>query len=414
MGLTGVTLPNSVTRIEKNAFRGNKLTGVIIPNSVTYIGRDAFPGNELRSVTLPDHSIEIGYDAFSGNQLSSVTIPTIRSSGESGVVGGGAFSNNYITSIKFADGITSIGGFEGNQLTSLTIPDSVTSIGSFDGNQLTGITIPKSVTYIGYKAFRNNLLTSITIQNGVTTIENSAFSGNQLTVITIPQSVKTIDIGAFTDNPLASVMMPSGVTFRQNGPVSSPKDKSKSDEGLIQLYNKNGKQAGIYTKSRISWKYKIADEKTRKIHEDAEKQAKQKADQAVQNNKAAYHIGDTGPSGGIVFYDKGTLSDGWRYLEAAPNDCADSEWGAYKKSIPGNYNDSVGSGKQNTQIIVDYLKKIGEPGKAAQLCASLSIGGKQDWYLPSTGELDLLYKNLKLRGLSDFLNGYGTMLHRSP
>jgi hypothetical protein len=31
-----------------------------------------------------------------------------------------------------------------------------------------------------------------------------------------------------------------------------------------------------------------------------------------------YKIGDTGPAGGIVFYDKGFVSDGWRYLEATP------------------------------------------------------------------------------------------------
>jgi len=31
-----------------------------------------------------------------------------------------------------------------------------------------------------------------------------------------------------------------------------------------------------------------------------------------------YQIGDTGPAGGIVFYDRGFISDGWRYLEATP------------------------------------------------------------------------------------------------
>jgi len=34
----------------------------------------------------------------------------------------------------------------------------------------------------------------------------------------------------------------------------------------------------------------------------------------------AYSIGETGPAGGLIFYDKGNNSDGWRDLEAAPAD----------------------------------------------------------------------------------------------
>jgi len=39
-----------------------------------------------------------------------------------------------------------------------------------------------------------------------------------------------------------------------------------------------------------------------------------------------YHIGDTGPAGGIVFYDKGSYSNGWRYMEVAPNDIGSAPW----------------------------------------------------------------------------------------
>jgi hypothetical protein len=83
-------------------------------------------------------------------------------------------------------------------------------------------------------------------------------------------------------------------------------------------------------------------------------------------------IGETGPAGGLIFYDKGEVSDGWRYLEAAPSD------------------------QTNTTAI------IAQPGhidSAAQLCNDLvtNEGGYavcDDWFLPSKEELNLMYTNL--------------------
>jgi hypothetical protein len=115
-------------------------------------------------------------------------------------------------------------------------------------------------------------------------------------------------------------------------------------------------------------------------------------------------VGMLGPAGGIVFYDKGNVSDGWRFLEAAPAETEfTAQWGG--QNVTGT-STAVGSGKRNTQLIVEQLKTLGESGKAAQVCANLNIGGFNDWFLPSKDELNLMYRNLKQKGLGNFGIGY--------
>ena len=100
-------------------------------------------------------------------------------------------------------------------------------------------------------------------------------------------------------------------------------------------------------------------------------------------------VGDTGPAGGIVFYDKGSYSDGWRYLEAAKSDQATFvEWGGYGTSVGGT-STGIGSGKANTEKIV---YKLGSGNYAARICYDLVLGGHDDWFLPSRDELNELYK----------------------
>ena len=118
-----------------------------------------------------------------------------------------------------------------------------------------------------------------------------------------------------------------------------------------------------------------------------------------------FAIRDTGPAGGLVFYDKGDYLDGWRYLEAAPASTAWAgaswaPWGSHGEFVSGAAGTAVGAGRQNTLSIIDHFG----PGSdlAAQLCDGLSHAGCEDWWLPSRDELELMYQRLHAHGLGSF------------
>jgi hypothetical protein len=117
----------------------------------------------------------------------------------------------------------------------------------------------------------------------------------------------------------------------------------------------------------------------------------------------AYRVGETGPAGGIIFYDKRNNSGGWRYLEAAPVEAEFQALWSVHNTIVDNTQAAIGSGKRNTQIIVEkFSQTAGEWDTAAQKCDDLVFGGFDDWFLPSQAELDQMYGNLKRRNLGDF------------
>jgi len=133
-----------------------------------------------------------------------------------------------------------------------------------------------------------------------------------------------------------------------------------------------------------------------------------------------FQVGDIGPSGGYVFYDKGSYSNGWRYLEAAPagwsGDAADPGYafGYYRPegtNLVVSTGTGIGSGKGNTDLLVTamgdaaYSTLSGSTTTthyAAKMCTEYRGGGNADWFLPSKDELNQMYRNLSLNNLGGF------------
>ena len=130
---------------------------------------------------------------------------------------------------------------------------------------------------------------------------------------------------------------------------------------------------------------------------------------STEESNIIYSIGDSGPAGGIVFYDKGYYSEGWRYLEASPvqlfydnsiydhfafgiyRSCPDSD----KMEIGSAF--SIGSGETNTIVLLEclgdaaYVSATSDGVRTenyfARICSEYVLNGFDDWFLPSINEL---------------------------
>jgi hypothetical protein len=130
---------------------------------------------------------------------------------------------------------------------------------------------------------------------------------------------------------------------------------------------------------------------------------------------STYVIGDIGPAGGIVFYDKGKYSSGWRYIETATADLGFFEWGCKGSSIQNSDNTEIGKGLFNSVKIVNFHDNLINYYLNPSVCNALNNGSVaaqkaiistqnnyKDWFLPSNEELKLMYKNLKTINIGDF------------
>ncbi|HFR3896583.1 TPA: leucine-rich repeat protein, partial [Streptococcus suis] len=222
--LKEIVLPTTLTTIEYGAFENSGLEKLVLPASLTYIGDRAFAGiSTLKEVVIPKNvtyapnifagsenlkkvTFEDGITVIPASILAGTSVEEIHLPSSVEIIDSYAFSENkYLKKINLKDGVKAIysGAFSGNgSLAQVDLPDTLEYIAdyAFSGTgSLASIDLPASVKQIGYSAFYDSGLTSINLPAKLELIGNSAFYSTRLSEVKLPASLKNLGWGAFSN-----------------------------------------------------------------------------------------------------------------------------------------------------------------------------------------------------------------------
>lgn len=240
--LKRVILPEKLKEIPAYFFKEcPNLTTLVIPNSVTKIGREAFSGSGISQITLSENLTTIEAMAFKESGLTQITLPESLTTIEAS-----AFYKTKLETITIPKNVTKIPTdcfYQCENLTRAMFPNTLTTIDAraFRGcSNLANIDIPTSLETIGIGAFgdcKNLKLTNqFRFPDSMKEIGEAAFENcTQLGInqLIFPGNMENANIGAFKNCDVTHVIVEEGaktVTLTSNKYIKSitlPKTVSK-------------------------------------------------------------------------------------------------------------------------------------------------------------------------------------------
>ena len=116
------------------------------------------------------------------------------------------------------------------------------------------------------------------------------------------------------------------------------------------------------------------------------------------NFTTVYRVGETGPAGGIIFYDQGSKKNGWRYMETTFKDIDVLAPGGCYFTVSIDTDSAIGKGLENTNKIIELCS---ESGISARVVKNFTLNNFKDWFLPSFYELEAIFNSNPGRNFTD-------------